>query len=104
MPSIEKKHSLTKRLVLSYGEGSVPAELMLDTPEKVQAFRERMVAATQEALKRDRRAALQSLERGAVAAGGLRGLRTERNLDMREGSGHHGRGCLWRRPLDDYHD
>lgn len=43
-------------LVRKHNRGSVPAEGLLDTPEKVRQYVERMKTATEEQLRKDERA------------------------------------------------
>jgi hypothetical protein len=55
--------SLVGDLVRKHNRGSVPAEGMLDTPEKVRDYVERMKAATEERLREDERARQESAAR-----------------------------------------
>jgi hypothetical protein len=56
----KKTLSFVERLVRDHPQGTPPTEGLLDSPEKIDAYVERMQAATEEGLRRDRRARQES--------------------------------------------
>lgn len=60
MTDSKKTPSFAERLVRDHPQGTALTEGLLDSPEKIDAYVERMQAATEEGLRRDRRARQES--------------------------------------------